>query len=338
MMVRLCPELFEPPTDDLMLLGLFEHGWLGEHRLDVETAHPAVAAWLAEQKSSVREQCELAIGASAHEEALEPASVTIEVIAGSASDWSCRPPKLCLRDARALLRQPFDIFVEDGSSDRAFLRKMMTPDELSVIDELEQAQPPRLRFVHGGGSRLKTLIEQRAKDPRNPLQAWVLFDSDALSPGKPSSASEELRELCEAHGLPYHRLSRRFIESYLPLGALERWGSENREKDLPAVRAFRHMTPPQRHHYNMKEGFAKDLPRKAEAGDLYDDLPERARERLNRGFGKKIGMLFQDPHSGKHEQTRGIQYVFERELRRDGGWDELRPAVRELFARLGVSA
>ena len=98
------------------------------------------------------------------------------------------------------------------------------------------------------------------------------------------------------------------------------------------------MTNAQRHHYNMKEGFAKDLPRKAEAGDLYDDLPERARERLNRGFGKKIGMLFQDQYPGKQAQARGIQYVFERELRRDGGWEELRPAIRDLFARLGVSA
>lgn len=336
MMVRLSPELFESPADDLSLLGLFEHGWQGEHRVDVEMTHPAVAAWFADQKGNVREQCELAIGASAHEEALEPTSVTIEVVAGSASEWSCRPPRLCLRDARALLRQPFEIYVEDGSSDRAFLRKMMTPDELGVIDELEQAQPPRLRFVHGGGSRLKTLVEQRAEDPRSQLQAWVFFDSDALFPGRPSSASEELRELCEAHGLPHYRLSRRFIESYLPLDALERWGSENREKDLPTVRAFRSMTPAQRHHYNMKEGFAKDLPRKAEAGDLYDELPERARERLNKGFGKKISMLFHDRHPNK--QGLGIQYVLERELRRDGGWDELRPAVRELFARLGVSA
>jgi hypothetical protein len=54
-----------------------------------------------------------------------------------------------------------------------------------VIDELEQAQPPRLRFVHGGGSRLKTLVEQRAKEPHSRLQTWVLFDSDALAPGKP---------------------------------------------------------------------------------------------------------------------------------------------------------
>ena len=82
MMVRLSPELFESPSDDLSLLGLFDHGWQGEHRVDAETTHPAVAAWLAEQKSNVREQCELAIGASAHDEALEPASVTIEVVAG----------------------------------------------------------------------------------------------------------------------------------------------------------------------------------------------------------------------------------------------------------------
>jgi hypothetical protein len=126
MMVRLASDLFESPSDDLSLLALFDHGWQGEHRVDADLAHPAVVAWLAEQKSNVREQCELAIGASAHEEALEPTTVTIEVVAGVASDWSSSPPRLCLRDARSLLRQPFEIYVEDGSSDRAFLRKMMT--------------------------------------------------------------------------------------------------------------------------------------------------------------------------------------------------------------------
>jgi hypothetical protein len=336
MMVCLSSELFEPPTEDLSLLGLFEHGWHGEHRVDVDLAHPAVSAWLAGQERSVREQCELSVGASAHEEALQPTAVTVTVVVGKSSDWSCSPPRLCLQDARALLRQPFEIYVEDGSSDRAFLRKMMTQDELGLIDELELAD--RLRFVHGGGSRLKMQVEQRAKDPRSKLQTWVLFDSDALTPGKPSTYSDDICEICRASSIPFYRLSRRFIESYLPLDALQRWGLENREQDLPAVRAFKRMRSSQRHHYNMKEGFAKDRPRQAEAGSLYDDVPPRDRERLEHGFGKKIGMLFQDRYPGNKKQLHSSQFVLERELRRDGGWEELRPAIRELLAHMGVSA
>lgn len=82
MMVRLSPELFEPPTEDLSLLGVFEHGWQGEHRVDVDTAHMAVANWLAAQSTQVREQCELSVGATAHEEALQPTAVTIMVVPG----------------------------------------------------------------------------------------------------------------------------------------------------------------------------------------------------------------------------------------------------------------
>jgi hypothetical protein len=98
------------------------------------------------------------------------------------------------------------------------------------------------------------------------------------------------------------------------------------------------MIPSQRHHYNMKEGFAKDRPRQAEAGSLYEDLPPRDREQLEHGFGEKIGMLFQDRYPGRQKQVKSTQYVFEGELRRDGGWKELRPAIRDLFARLGGSA
>lgn len=201
-----------------------------------------------------------------------------------------------------------------------------------------EIRPEMRGSLSGGGSRLKTLVEQRAKEPHSRLQTWVLFDSDALAPGKPSSYSDGICETCRSRGVPFHRLSRRFIESYLPLDALDRWGTENREKGLPAVRAFKRMSPSQRHYYNMKEGFAKDRPREAEVGSLYEHLPPRDREQLEHGFGEKIGMLFQDLHPGRQKQVRSIQYVFEGELRRDGGWEELRPAIRDLFARLGVSA
>jgi len=337
-MVWLSPELFELRGQDLALLGLFERGLHGEHRIQAERGHASVEAWLARQSEAIREVCELVLDSGTQEESLRPSSVTVVVVGGTSSDWASASPRISMTDARRLLERKFEIYVEDGTSDRAFLRKMMTEAELELIDELEQTE--RLRFVHGGGSRLELLLRQRAQDPRARLQTWVLIDSDALAPGKPSRASSEICELCRTADIPCHRLSRRFIESYLPPDALERWGKaipKLRDENLKLVRAFKRLSTMQRHLYNMKDGFDQDRPRQAEVGGLYDDVPERDRQRLDRGFGKKIGELFQDRYPGSQESEGATCFVFERELRNDGGWDELRPAVRELFARLGVA-
>ncbi|MEX1368795.1 MAG: hypothetical protein AB1Z98_37050 [Nannocystaceae bacterium] len=169
MMVQLSPELFESPSNDLLLLVMFEHGWQGEHRIDTETAHPAVAAWLERQERDVREQCTLALEAAAHAEALEPAALCIVVVEDEQSNWSCSPPRLSPQDARALLRKPFEILVEDSISDRAFLRKMMTPAERHLVDALERQD--RLAYVHAGGSRLRSMLERRSESSAASFQS-----------------------------------------------------------------------------------------------------------------------------------------------------------------------
>lgn len=337
MKATISPQLFEAPVETLSLLALFEHGWRGEHRIEVDLAHPRVVQWLTQQSQDVREQCELAVDASAHDEAYSPAAASIVVVEGDHSDWSCDPPRLSLPDARILLKRPFEIHVEDDISDRSFLCKMMTPEEHRLIEGLENAD--RLRFVHGGGSRLKTRIERKAEKPDARLQTWVMLDSDALRPGAPSTHSDDVCATCEAASIPVHRLSRRFIESYLPLDALERWATarpSKRQDNLPIFRAFARLSSAQRHHFNMKRGFRADEPRSEETGDLYEGVDARDRERLLRGFGEKIGDLFEDRYPGQSDGP-ATTYVSERELRRDGGWGELRPAVRELLGYLGGS-
>ena len=337
MKVIISPELFASPIETLSLLVLFEHGWQGDHRIELDLEDPAIASWLALQPQDVREQCELAVDASAHDEAQSPSVISIMVVTGDRSDWSCEPARLSLADARILLRRSFEIHVEDDTSDRAFLCKMMTSEERQLIETLEKTD--RLRFVHGGGSRLKTRIERRANEPEARLQTWVMFDSDAMRPGAASTHSDDVCAACEAASIPFHRLSRRFIESYLPLDALERWGKarpSKRQENLPIFRAFARLSPAQRDHFNMKKGFRADAARSEEVGDLYEGLDSGDRERLSRGFGEKIGDLFQDRYPGQSEGP-STTYVSERELRRDGGWDELRPAVRELLGYLGGS-
>lgn len=339
MRVVLDPQLFAPPLEHLSLPGLFDYGVRDEHRIDVDLEHPAVVAWLEAQPADARALYVFAVESSAEQEMLHPSATSIFVTTVEQSSWDSEPPRLTLSDTRRLLRRTFEIYVEDGTNDRAFLLAMMKTEERDLIEQLEQEE--RLQFVHGGGSRLKTEVGRRAELPGARLQTWVLTDSDAMRPGAPSRGSQDVVDVCTAARIPHHRLGRRYIESYLPPAALERWGAarpSRRRTNLPIARAFGRMSGPQRHHFNMKEGFDADMPRRGEADGLYDELDALARERLGPGFGRKIGELFQGRYPGSEgNRPEDRLELFEQELRRDGGWEELRPAIRELLAHLGVS-
>ena len=118
------------------------------------------------------------------------------------------------------------------------------------------------------------------------------------------------------------------MESYLPAQALHAWATEGhdraeRKRRFSILAAYISMRDEQRHHYNMKHGFQRDRSRTdASAGTLFSDVPETAKAALEDGFDPQIGRLF------------GGEKVTEADLRRDSGWSELRPVVRQLLAHL----
>lgn len=126
----------------------------------------------------------------------------------------------------------------------------------------------------------------------------MLIDSDAMRPHGPRERPEDVdgdqaRNVRRAAGDPgvgvhLHVLRRRAIENYLPIAALQR-GTSGQDR---AIAALNRLSSAQRHHFNMKEGFVKDAPHAARAGNLYEAVPPRARERLAGGFGTDIAKLF----------------------------------------------
>jgi hypothetical protein len=129
------------------------------------------------------------------------------------------------------------------------------------------------------------------------LRLWVLFDSDAREPGKPSEQSEKLRSACDRAKVTHHQLRRRMIESYLPSQVLHLWAEQSRGRERVERRkkaaAFAQMEPPQRHHYNMKGGFNTDENEEAPnrgISPLFDDW--LANKYLREGFGRGITVLF----------------------------------------------
>ena len=119
-------------------------------------------------------------------------------------------------------------------------------------------------------------------------------------------------------------LRRREIENYLPQNVLRAWvhsrpGKRKRGKRRKRIfEAFLLLSPRQRHHFDMKLGFAALAHDAPAYGALYADLQDAQVEALTRGFGTKIGELFDEEPA-------------ERDLRRDGGWDEMNPVVQSLI-------
>jgi hypothetical protein len=322
--VQLDTSLFEPPVQDASLVSFFNYALDERHRVEADLAHPAASAWLAEQSRGLQEEIRLAVDASVEAEAREPAHTRVIVGRFAATDFASRPTRIRLEDAGAFLEAPVSLLLEDQSTDRAFLLTMLTLEERRSLEK--QAGRGYVRVDHGGGlGSMRTQVIERRQNPMTPHRLWVLFDSEALRPNTPSAQSEALRTACG--DVPYYQLSRRQIESYIPGAALNAWASDVKRaaqrRRRAVLNAFLSMRAEQRHHFNLKAGFARDAQRMdATAGDLYDDVPDGDKARLANGFGAQISSLFQTGH------------VTEGDLRRDSGWTELRPVVQTLFAFL----
>jgi hypothetical protein len=323
--IHLTPELFQPPVVQVSIARLFYYAVEDRHRIDIDLADPAVAAWLAEQSRGLREEVTFAVKFSVEVEALEPSLTRVDVGRFATTDFATDPIKLRIEDAHPFLEEPLSLLLEDAITDRAFLLKMFTQQERDAFQK--RLARGFVRIDHGGGldSMQKRVLEKRA-NASNRYKLWLLFDSDALQPGQPGTASERLRLMCS--DIPHYRLSRRFMESYLPPEALGAWARQGpnpqeRHRRFALLDAFVRMRPEQRHHFNMKAGFENDANRKdALSGTLYDDVPQKDKLVLRRGFGPKIKDLFDGPNVTEHA------------LRTDSGWSELRPVVRDLLERL----
>lgn len=327
MKVQLAPELFEPPvSDNALLITFIRYSHDGRHRIDLDTSNPLIAAWVEQQTLALQEEIHLAIDFSAEAEAFGPSHTSVIVSRFPATDFAATPVLVRLQDARAFLETPMALLLEDQVSDRAFLWKMLTDEERCFLEK--RIDEGFVRVDHGGGlGPMRTRVLAEGQNPRSHHTHWVLFDSDALRPGIPSKQSDDLRLACGR--IPHYQLKRRFVESYLTPQALNAWAAKrgNRttvRKRFAQLRAFQQLRPEQKHHFNMKSGFEGDSQRidASSVGDLYDDVGINVRSILKRGFGSNIGELFIGPD------------VTEAALRRESGWQEMRPVVQDLLTRL----
>ena len=308
-------------NDSLDLLALLRLGFEGRHLVQTRPSWEpgtklAVNRWLADQSPEVREQAELALSSGLEEAVRFPPALTVSVVDGTTPQWN--PPRLPLDMALRVLERPLKLLVEDAENDAAFLRTAALEHWRTALDR--SFADGWIEVEHGGGIP-RMLPRLKGRPTSELLRLWVLFDSDAREPDRPSAQSEELRDLCEDQAVAHHQLRRRAAENYLPLPALAAWakiGPRSKRKELQATYlAFKEMKATLRHHYHMRGGFAKDEEEGIPA--LFDDFSRRPE--LRHGFGRNVRELFKQEHFRFQEEW----------LRRDGQQEEASRIVQSIL-------
>ncbi|MCY1073159.1 hypothetical protein [Archangium lansingense] len=267
MIVTIDDAVFATQVDPLLLLSLIRYGFEGRHI--VVTSPPfkrggknRVNTWLAERDEFVRDAVIAAFDRSRRALSNSASLVDVRVADRKQSHWESSPPLLTPEDAALLLALPLWLVFENRLTDKHFLLCVASePRRTALKNALLKGW---LRAEHGGGlGDMGRYIAGLREDPAERLRTWVMFDSDAASPGQPSSQSEALKMKCVGASVPHHQLQRRSIENYLPARALWHWAgsfrgfaSTDRQR---LVRQFEAMSPEQRYHLDMKETFDEHI-------------------------------------------------------------------------------
>lgn len=282
-------------TDVTKLHKLFGFASEGRHVL-ITTSQTETSRWLETLDLPTRTAYKQALELSARATAtLSSDTARVQIIQNNnISTWDTFSSKLNIDDALKLLEEPLGILLENANNDWHFLNRIIRSSErvrLQRAVDARWAEP-----LHGGGSDLVQRIADRTSSIAKRLRTFVLFDSDRrhpdeLHPDWEPKAPEACqgftteKSITDANIGGYWRLSRRFIESYMPRQELAKAAT-----DAAAVDAFFRLSRPGQWYFNIKKGFKDDA--KAEnahrAKDLYTNVKQEDKELLHLGFGRKV--------------------------------------------------
>lgn len=294
MIVTLDAALFAPEAaDDIALIGVISRG---HQRYKVQTwpayrsrRDPLRAAvvhrWLEAQSPRVRERLHVVLeeGLKAPQYMLTGGARESCIIIEhrEAPEWPDdlvqKPARLPLTAAQELLERPLHLLLENGRNDWAFLAKVV-PTHWKA--RWERAVANRwLEQQNGGGiTEMRRIAEEQlAMDHVRRLRTWAMFDSDGRHVGDASTQSEDTRKACEDWCIAYHRLRRRAIENYIPREVLYDWAWRRhpravQQEMLARVRAYCALAGDEdRHYFDMKAGFHKELAQHVWSDDEKDD-------------------------------------------------------------------
>ncbi|MCC6556730.1 MAG: hypothetical protein IT372_27530 [Polyangiaceae bacterium] len=308
-------ELFDGRVSEPHLFELLNFAFYGRHRILVQRG-PLFERWRSSLSQTALEQYDEALATSNELESREPSVQEIHLGAGG----------VLVDEAIHRLRRPFLLFLEDETSDRAFIEAVATPPYRDHLRKMRERGWLEFRSRGGITNILKLLDTDLDEFPGDTWRMFVLFDSDAQEPGEPHRDARDVKARCEGLGVRYWMLTRRATENYLTRPALEGWA--DREANAVALRRcvetlydeWFNARPERRHHFHMKKGFEAMRPhRSMPHSPTYQGVPPHVEHRLSKGLGSNLFKAFMGDE------------IRESDLRAEGAWDELSAGIEALI-------
>jgi hypothetical protein len=195
-----------------------------------------------------------------------------------------------VKDGNILLQNNVMVFIENGTSDRLFLKSIF--DNFVECSEIQKAFQNRwIEYVGTGGKNeiIKELNNEFRKFRKENLfnekyiRAVVILDSDRRFPNdKLSDSHQKLLEYCSEKGIECHVLEKREMENYIPNEAFE----DFKHKDDNIVTSYFQLNDLQQYYYDFQDGFKGKNLNKLDYGiqDLYNNLTPANEGILRTGF------------------------------------------------------
>jgi hypothetical protein len=192
--------------------------------------------------------------------------------------------------AREILEHAVQLLLENSAADWHFLCAISTTYPREAL--LRAIGEKWIIPAHAGGKgefrkRFDELIDRGVP----PWRIAVLMDSDRLKSGPLPRDTENKQKQLEELGARVFTLFKREAENYLPPSSLSKRAAHHDTHS-----SFRHLSPEQRDHYDMKHGFKREASGKAALStserELFGEVNPWHLNRLVGGFGSSIGDSF----------------------------------------------
>lgn len=205
------------------------------------------------------------------------------------------PTELAPQQAAHFVQEPLYVLMENKFTDSILLNtaiKFLAPEELT--DPCLKPEYKAISHIGAGGiGEIPKHIQdhrERAKELNIPLRMVVFTDSDGLRPGELHENAQRVKKACSEQNIPCCILSKRTIENYIPDEVFDAWVSKpGNISSKQKIDVLKEMTPEQRDHFYLKDGFSKQ-----HDTTLYASLAEEQRKQWAQGLGNEVIKLLKE--------------------------------------------
>jgi hypothetical protein len=163
-----------------------------------------------------------------------------------------------LEEAKIFFNQPLIIILENNLNDAYFIDQLITVFKKRGKGIRRHKKNNWLKYGNGGGcTNITNFIEGEMKNfkdlPKENhkyLKCFVLIDSDKRHPTDVRPERAKLFQYLNEKNIPYHELTKREMENYLPEEIIR-----TVEKNEDFIDAYLSLTPIQKDYFDIENGF-----------------------------------------------------------------------------------